>query len=158
MHAAAGFDVSKVEVAEPVFTGEGQLTLLAFPHPFLCDGSGAALPLLQEIPDPVARVAWDSWAELSLATAEKLGVETGDVLRLESSAGAIELSALPRGGIRDDVIAVPTGQGHSVGHFASQGRPGPRRRRARRERVRPAARRRRRRERRAAPGSPSARS
>ncbi len=120
VHAAAGFDVSKVEVAEPVFTGEGQLTLLAFPHPFLGVGSGAALPLLQEIPDPVARVAWDSWAELSLATAEKLGVERGDVLRLESSTGAIEVSAFPRGGIRDDVIAVPTGQGHGVGHFASK--------------------------------------
>jgi molybdopterin-containing oxidoreductase family iron-sulfur binding subunit len=119
-HAAAGFDAAKVEVAEPVFTGEGRLTLLAVPHIFLWDGSGAALPLLQEIPDPVVRVAWDSWAELSLATAERLGVEMGDVLRLESSAGAIEVAALPRGGIRDDVIAVPTGQGHVVGHFASK--------------------------------------
>jgi molybdopterin-containing oxidoreductase family iron-sulfur binding subunit len=42
------------------------------------------------------------------------------VVRLESSAGAIELSAFPRGGIRDDVIAIPTGQGHRVGHFASK--------------------------------------
>ena len=100
--------------------GEGELTLLAFPHPFLGDGSGAALPLLQEIPDPTTHVAWDSWAEVSLATAERLGVELGDVLRLETSAGAIELAAFPRGGIRDDVIAVPTGQGHTVGHFASK--------------------------------------
>jgi molybdopterin-containing oxidoreductase family iron-sulfur binding subunit len=126
-HAAAGFDTSQLQVAAPVLTGEGELTLLAFPHPFLGDGRGAALPLLQEIPDPVTHVAWDSWAELSLATAERLGIELGDVLRLETSAGAIELSAFPRGGIRDDVIAVPTGQGHSVGHFASkagQGLPG----------------------------------
>jgi molybdopterin-containing oxidoreductase family iron-sulfur binding subunit len=123
-HAAAGFDASKIEVAEPVFTGDGQLTLLAFPHPFLGDGSGAGLPLLQEIPDPVARVAWDSWAELSLASADRLGVELGDVLRIESSAGAIEVAVLPRGGIRDDVIAVPTGQGHVVGHFASKAAQG----------------------------------
>jgi len=119
-HAASGFAASKVEVAEPVFTGDGELTLLAVPHIFLWDGSGAALPVLQEIPDPVARVAWDSWAEVSLATADRLGVEMGDVLRLESSAGAIEVAVLPRGGIRDDVIAVPTGQGHVVGHFASK--------------------------------------
>jgi molybdopterin-containing oxidoreductase family iron-sulfur binding subunit len=126
-HAAAGFDVSGLEVAEPVFTGDGALTLLAFPHALLSDGRGAGLPLLQEVPDPVASVAWDSWAELSLGTAERLGVEMGDVLRIESSAGAIEVAALPRGGIRDDVIAVPTGQGHIVGHFASkagQGLPG----------------------------------
>jgi molybdopterin-containing oxidoreductase family iron-sulfur binding subunit len=118
-HAATGLSAAQIQVAAPVLTGEG-LTLLAFPHPFLGDGRGAALPLLQEIPDPVTHVAWDSWAELSLATAERLGVELGDVLRIESSAGAIEVPAFPRGGIRDDVIAVPTGQGHSVGHFASK--------------------------------------
>jgi molybdopterin-containing oxidoreductase family iron-sulfur binding subunit len=127
VHAATGFDVSKLEVAVPKLTGDGELTLLAVPHAFLGDGRGAALPLLQEIPDPVARVSWDSWAELSLGTAERLGVEIGDVVRLETSAGAIELSAFPRGGIRDDVIAIPTGQGHLVGRFASkagQGLPG----------------------------------
>jgi anaerobic selenocysteine-containing dehydrogenase/Fe-S-cluster-containing dehydrogenase component len=120
VHAATGFDVSTLQVAVPVLTGDGQLTLLAFPHSFLGDGTGAALPLLQEIPDPVTHVAWDSWAEISLATAKRLGVELGDVLRIETAAGAIEVSAFPRGGIRDDVIAVPTGQGHSVGHFASK--------------------------------------
>jgi anaerobic selenocysteine-containing dehydrogenase/Fe-S-cluster-containing dehydrogenase component len=120
VHAATGFDVSQLELAAPVFTGEGELVLLAFPHPFLGDGGGAALPLLQEIPDPTTHVAWESWAELSLATADRLGVELGDVVRLESSAGAIEVSVFPRGGIRDDVIAVPTGQGHRVGHFASK--------------------------------------
>jgi len=119
-HAPAGFDVAQLQVAAPVLTGDGELTLLAFPHAFLGDGSGAALPLLQEVPDPTTHVAWDSWAELSLTTAERLGVELGDVLRLETSAGAIEVAAFPRGGIRDDVIAVPTGQGHSVGHFASK--------------------------------------
>jgi molybdopterin-containing oxidoreductase family iron-sulfur binding subunit len=120
VHAPVRFDASQIQMATPKLTGEGELTLLAFPHPFLGDGSGAALPLLQEIPDPTTHVAWESWAEISLATAERLGVELGDVLRIETSAGAIELSAYPRGGIRDDVIAVPTGQGHSVGHFASK--------------------------------------
>ncbi|MEN8161857.1 MAG: molybdopterin-dependent oxidoreductase, partial [Myxococcota bacterium] len=126
-HAATGFDVSGIEVAAPVFTGDGPLTLLAYPHALLGDGSRASLSVLQEVPDPVTSVCWDSWAELSLATADQLGVEMGDVLRIESSAGAIEVAALPRGGIRDDVIAVPTGQGHVVGHFASkagQGLPG----------------------------------
>jgi molybdopterin-containing oxidoreductase family iron-sulfur binding subunit len=126
-HAATEFDVSGLEVAEPVFTGDGPLTLLAFPHALLSDGRGASLSILQEVPEPVTSVAWDSWAELSLKAAERLGVEMGDMLRIESSAGAIEVAALPRGGIRDDVIAVPTGQGHVVGHFASkavQGLPG----------------------------------
>jgi molybdopterin-containing oxidoreductase family iron-sulfur binding subunit len=93
----------------------------------LYDGSGADLPWLQEIPDPVTSVAWQSWAEVSLATAEKLGVELGDVIAIETSAGTIEVPAYPRGGIRDDVVAVPIGQGHQHGYWASKtcdGMPG----------------------------------
>jgi len=118
--AALRFDGSNIAAIEPDLTGSGNLTLLAFPHSLLGDGSGAALPLLQEIPDPVTAVAWESWAEISLNTAERLGVELGDVLRVTTSAGSVELAAFPRGGIRDDVIAIPTGQGHSQGHFASK--------------------------------------
>ena len=33
---------------------------------------------------------------------------------------AIEVPAWPRGGIRDDVVAVAIGQGHTVGSYASQ--------------------------------------
>ena len=116
-----------LELAAPKFTGSGDFTLVAFPHSMLGDGSGAALPILQEIPDPVTSIAWDSWAEVSLATAEKLDVETGDLLAIETSAGKIEVPAYIRGGIRDDVVAVPIGQGHTVGRFASkagQGLPG----------------------------------
>jgi molybdopterin-containing oxidoreductase family iron-sulfur binding subunit len=116
-----------LEVVEPQLEGEGELSLLAHPHPLLYDGRGANLPWLQEIPDPVTKVAWQSWAELSRATAERLGVAAGDVVAVETTAGRIELPALPRGGIRDDVVAVAIGQGHSEGHYASlagDGQPG----------------------------------
>jgi molybdopterin-containing oxidoreductase family iron-sulfur binding subunit len=122
---AAG--VAKLEVVEPKLTGDGEFTLVAFPHGFLWDGRGANLPWLQEIPDSVTKIAWQSWAELSKATAERLGVEIGDVIAIETSAGRIEVPVFPRGGLRDDVVAVPIGQGHSVGHFASMaesGQPG----------------------------------
>ncbi len=122
---AAGAE--RLEVVEPVWSGEGELVLLPFPHPFLYDGRGANLPWLQEIPDPVLSIAWEPWAEISLTTAERLGIELGDVVALETSAGRMEVPVHPRGGIRDDVVAVPIGQGHSVGHWASRaesGRPG----------------------------------
>ena len=109
-----------IELAPPVLTGDGELTLLAFPHSLLGAGEGAALSLLQEIPDPITSVSWESWAEISRNTAAKLGVEMGDVLRVATTAGAVEVAAYVRGGIRDDVIAIPTGQGHSVGRFASK--------------------------------------
>jgi molybdopterin-containing oxidoreductase family iron-sulfur binding subunit len=97
------------------------------PSPLLHDGRGANLSWLQETPDPVTKVAWQSWAEISHETAKALGVERGDLLAVETATGRVELPALPRGGIRDDVIAIAIGQGHSVGRFAShtaEGRPG----------------------------------
>jgi molybdopterin-containing oxidoreductase family iron-sulfur binding subunit len=95
------------------------MTLVAFPHSYLGDGSGAALPWLQEIPDPVTKLSWNSWAEISKRKAEELGVVFGDVVSIDTGDGAIEVSVYPRGGIRDDVVAVPIGQGHRVGFFAS---------------------------------------
>jgi molybdopterin-containing oxidoreductase family iron-sulfur binding subunit len=120
-------DAGGLEVVAPKLTGEGSHVLLAFPHGFLYDGRGANLPWLQEIPDTVAKISWSSWAEVSIRTAEALGVEDGDLLSLETSAGRIEAPVYVRGGIRDDVVAVPMGQGHTVGHWASRdadGEPG----------------------------------
>src|SRR6266849_11191160 len=39
----------------------GGLSLAAFPHIFLYDGRGADKPWLQEIPEPVSQIVWDSW-------------------------------------------------------------------------------------------------
>ncbi|MDJ0869366.1 MAG: molybdopterin-dependent oxidoreductase, partial [Myxococcota bacterium] len=118
----------RLEVAEPLLEGNGEFALLAMPSPLLFDGRGANLPWLQEIPDPVSKIAWESWAEISLGTAERLGgLGIGDMIAVETSAGSFEVPVLPRGGVRDDVIAIAVGQGHTVGRWASHesdGRPG----------------------------------
>jgi molybdopterin-containing oxidoreductase family iron-sulfur binding subunit len=116
-----------LEVVEPKLTGDGSHVLVAFPHGFLYDGRGANLPWLQEIPDSVSKIAWTSWIELSPKSAGALGVDDGDVVAIETSAGRIEAQAYVRGGVRDDVVAMPIGQGHRVGHYASRagdGMPG----------------------------------
>jgi molybdopterin-containing oxidoreductase family iron-sulfur binding subunit len=123
---AAG-DLAGLSFEAPALAGSGDYTLIAHPHSFYGDGSGATLPWLQETPDPVTKLSWGSWAEMSFNTAEKLGVVFGDVVKVDSGAGSIELSAFPRGGVRDDVIAIAIGQGHTVGHYASRegdGEPG----------------------------------
>jgi len=120
-------NVAAIRLEEPVLKGSGEYALVAYPHSFFGDGSGAAMPWLQETPDPVTKISWGSWVEMSFATAEKLDVSFGDVVAVESEVGRIELSALPRGGIRDDVVAIAIGQGHTVGHYASMagdGEPG----------------------------------
>jgi molybdopterin-containing oxidoreductase family iron-sulfur binding subunit len=118
---------ARLEFKEPQFEDGGPYLVLPVPSPLLSDGRGANLPWLQETPDPVTKMSWQSWAELSRETAAALGVERGDVLEIETSFGRIAVPALPRGGIRDEVIAVAIGQGHRVGTYAShaaEGRPG----------------------------------
>ncbi|MEZ4331742.1 MAG: 4Fe-4S dicluster domain-containing protein [Myxococcota bacterium] len=110
---------SNVTARRPAIAGSGDLTLIAFPHSFLGDGRGAALPWMQEIPDPVTKLSWNSWVELSHAKAAELGVTLGDVVTVATDVGSVDVSVFPRGGIPDDVIAIPIGQGHTVGHYAS---------------------------------------
>jgi Fe-S-cluster-containing dehydrogenase component/anaerobic selenocysteine-containing dehydrogenase len=119
-----GGGVDRLDFSAPTLEGSGDYTLVAYPHSFLGDGRSAALPWMQETPDPVTKATWESWAELSFATAEKLGVDFGDVVSIATDAGTIEVSVLPRGGIRDDVVAVAIGQGHSVGQYASRANDG----------------------------------
>ena len=132
--------VARLEFKEPQLEGDGGFVLLAVPSPLLGDGRGANLPLLQETPDPITKIAWQSWAEISTSAADALGVEPGDLLAIETPYGKVEVPAWPRGGIRDDVVAVAIGQGHTVGRYARSTTAGSERRlpgrRARRERER----------------------
>jgi molybdopterin-containing oxidoreductase family iron-sulfur binding subunit len=127
--AVLSANLAALDFVEPSLVGDGSFTLLPFPSPLLSDGRGANLPWLQETPDPVMKVAWQSWAEISHDAAETLGVEYGDVVSVKTPQGQVELPVVPRGGIRDDVIAIGIGQGHRVGFYASRaddGKPGQR--------------------------------
>lgn len=121
---------SNLRPTPPRLQGSGDFTVVAFPHAFYYDGRGAALPWNQEIPDPVTKLSWNTWAEISQAKADELGVVFGDVVTIATDAGSIDVSVYPRGGVRDDVVAIPIGQGHTVGYYASmagdyQGSDGP---------------------------------
>ncbi len=85
------------------------------------DGRNANLPWLQEQPDPITKVFWDSWAELHPSTAAKLGVKEGDFIRVESAQGSLEVQVYVYKGVHPDVVAVPMGRGHDeYGRFASR--------------------------------------
>src|SRR5712692_9375589 len=58
--------------AEPALTrGDDRYPLLVFPHSALHDGRGADKPWLQELPDPVSKIAWHGWVEVNPLTAAK---------------------------------------------------------------------------------------
>lgn len=85
----------------------------------LWDGRHANLPWLQEAPDQITKVVWDSWAEMHPDTAQKLGIREGDMLEVASEQGAIQVAVILYKGIHPDAIAVPMGQGHEeYGRYA----------------------------------------
>jgi len=95
-------------------------TLIPSVSPSFRDGRPANLPWLQESPDTLTTVVWDSWAELHPSTANALQVREGDVLIIESAHGSIQAKAYLMPGIHPDSVAIPIGQGHeSYGRYAT---------------------------------------
>ena len=75
------------------------------------DGRWAHVPWLQELPDPVSRVTWGNYAALAPATAERLGLEEGDEVRLEVEGTAVELPVAIQPGQAPATVAVALGYG-----------------------------------------------
>ncbi|HEX4932805.1 MAG TPA: molybdopterin-dependent oxidoreductase [Gemmatimonadaceae bacterium] len=106
------------EPSAPI-AGDGEYFLVTYPHAVLGTGAGANKPWLQELPDPVSKVLWQSWIEVHPATAKKLGVVAGDHLTVQTAAGSITAPAFVYLGIRQDTVAVALGQGHTAyGRYA----------------------------------------
>ena len=96
-----------------------RFALYAYPHPFLYDGRGADKPWLQEIPEPVTQIVWDSWAEIHPETAKEIGVVANQVVEIRSSENAIAAPVLVSERVARGIIAVPLGQGHTAyGRYA----------------------------------------
>ena len=111
--------VSSPAFAAPELQGSGDLVLLLYPTQ-LYDGRGANRPWLQELPDPTTKAVWGSWAEVHPETAARIGVKSGDPVRVETEAGSVELPVFLYAGLRKDVVAVPLGQGHTAyGRYAT---------------------------------------
>ena len=112
-----------VAFEEPEFDGrEGEFPFyfLPFASQGSVDGRHANLPWLQEMPELLSTVRWGSWVEINPHTAERLGIQEGDLIAVESSRGRVEAPALIFPGIAPDTVAMPAGQGHqSYGRYAS---------------------------------------
>ena len=75
------------------------------------DGRHANNAWLQELPDPITKLTWMNAAQLAPATAVRLGLETGQLVRLTLGARSIELPVLAVPGHADDVVSVAFGYG-----------------------------------------------
>ena len=113
-------DFVRLPYQPPAFDGAADgLVLVVYPSATLFDGRGANKGWLQELPDVAAKITWQTWVEVHPETAVRLGVVNGDVVRVTSPHGAVEVPAYVYPGVRRDVVAMPLGQGHTAyGRYA----------------------------------------
>ncbi|MGD8736232.1 MAG: molybdopterin dinucleotide binding domain-containing protein, partial [Anaerolineae bacterium] len=93
--------------------------LYLYPSGLLSDGRGASQPWLQGSPDPMTTVSWQTWVELNTELAEELDLHDGDIVRVTSPEGEVEVPVCIYPAIRPDTVAIPLGQGHTdYGRYA----------------------------------------
>jgi anaerobic selenocysteine-containing dehydrogenase len=114
----------KIEWRNPVFVGASEQFPLHF-QPYLslqyCDGSGANLPWMQEMPDPSSSAMWDLPIEIDPQTAAQLRIATGDWVRVESPHGSLEATAYVHPAAVPGVVSMAIGEGHThYGRYASR--------------------------------------
>lgn len=108
---------TRVAARPPRLEGEADgHALLAYPSLRFYDGRGASRAWLQETPDTMTQAVWDAWVEIPTATAERLGVRPGDVVRVASPHGAIELPAYVSASLHPQAVAIPMGHRYAPYH------------------------------------------
>ncbi len=109
----ASFDSTKIQQ-------KSDLVLLPYASVKTFDGRAANRPWMQELPDPITKIAWDTWAEINTKTAEAKKIKTGDLVKISNYYGELNVPAYVTDHVDENVIAVPLGNGHSdFGRYAS---------------------------------------
>ncbi len=100
----------------------GDMYLVVYHNPVLGDGRGANKPWLQELPDPVTKICWQTVAEIHPLTAKRMGLKNGDHVQVTTAVGSLTLPVYCYLGIRQDTVAVAAGRGHvNSGRYAKAG-------------------------------------
>ena len=95
----------------PLLGNASDPVLVVYPSLHMYDGRLSRVQALHEIPDPVTKTMWGSYAELHPETATVLDIEKGDVLEISTDAGKVRVPAFPHQAVRPGVIALQVGRG-----------------------------------------------
>ncbi len=97
----------------------GTVHLLVIPSLRFYDGRGANRPWLQEVPDPLHKVSWQSVLEMHPGDAQAQGLRDGDMVRVTTPAGKVEVPVRMNPRIVQGTVVLEAGQGHeSYGRYA----------------------------------------
>ncbi|RPH78111.1 MAG: 4Fe-4S dicluster domain-containing protein, partial [Candidatus Rokuibacteriota bacterium] len=110
--------LERVDTAPAKLEGSGDgFALLPYPSLRFYDGRSATRAWLQEVPDPMTQVAWDAWVEINTQTAARLGIRQGDVVRVSSPHGVIEVPAYLSASLHPGAVAIPIGHHYAPYHL-----------------------------------------
>ena len=94
--------------------------LIIRPDPTIGDGRWANNGWLQELPKPLTKLTWDNAALLAPAMAERMGLQTGDVVELRVANRAVEAPVMILPGQAERCVTVHLGYGRTnAGHVGS---------------------------------------
>ncbi len=114
--AAAAKNVSaKAEASSgaPISLSGDAIEVIFRRDPMIYDGSFANNSWLQETPKPPTQVCWDNAVFMSVATAEKLKLETQDVIEIEVQGSKLKGGIWRTPGHPDNCITVSLGYGRT---------------------------------------------
>jgi MoCo/4Fe-4S cofactor protein with predicted Tat translocation signal len=97
----------------PAAQAGGDLEIVFRPDPAVLDGRFANNGWLQELPRPQTKLTWDNVAALAPATAERLGVRSGDVIELVVGDRRVAGPAWILPGHAPDSVTVTLGYGRT---------------------------------------------
>ncbi len=107
--------------AQKLRDNEGRFPLQLLPFKLITNitGEGSNLPMLQELFGLLTRNYWQSWVEINPETAHDHKISEGDMVRIISPKGSLEVVARLIPGIMPGVVYVPFGLGHKAnGRYA----------------------------------------
>jgi molybdopterin-containing oxidoreductase family iron-sulfur binding subunit len=107
---------AKAQLFNPAPAGTATGIEIVFrPDPTVWDGRFANNGWLQELPKPISKLTWDNCAQMSPATAEKLGLENEDVIEIERVGASARSAVWIAAGHADDCITLGLGYGRRRG-------------------------------------------
>jgi MoCo/4Fe-4S cofactor protein with predicted Tat translocation signal len=98
-----------------------ELEVTLYPDYKILDGRFSNNGWLQEMPDPIHKLTWDNAAYIAPKTAKRLGLVTGDVVRLQSNGSDLEIPVFISPGHAIDAISISMGYGKQLGHRIEDG-------------------------------------
>lgn len=82
--------------------------------PLIWDGRFANNPWLMELPNPITKIAWDTVAMMSEATADDLGVDNGEILDISLGSNTMQAPAWVMPKHPDNSVTVMLGFGQGI--------------------------------------------